>query len=80
MSDVWTDYLQDKKNARQKVKVYLNEKNQTIQNDPKTGVEIIKLNNIMLGGHIDCFDEKSLRLKDKECLIERSSVMSIKSE
>jgi len=33
----------------------------------------------MLSGFIDEFDETSLRLVDKECLIERGSIMSIKA-
>ena len=77
---VWLDFLTDMKDRKYKVKIYLKEKNQITQTDRQTGVDIIKLNNIMLSGHLDDFDGASIRLKNHTCLIERSSIMSIKPE
>jgi len=74
----WSKFLADKKANNSRIKVYLTEKNQVVQHD-RNQVEFVKTNNIMLSGFIDEFDETSLRLVDKECLIERGSIMSIKA-
>lgn len=74
---IWLEFLGDMKKQNKKVKIYLKEKNQISQIDNESGIEVIKLNNIMLQGFIDDFDASSIRLKNQVCLIERPSVMSI---
>jgi len=75
----WSKFLADKQAKNSRIKVYLTEKNQVIQQD-RNKVEFVKTNNIMLSGFIDEFEETSIRLVDKECLIERGSIMSIKAD
>ncbi len=76
----WCEYLQLKKDNNEKINVYLNEKTQIIKRDGDGEIEVVKTNNIMLSGFIETFDGKTLVLRDKECLIERTNVMTIKPE
>jgi len=80
MKSVWTEFLQQKKDSGERCKIYLNEKSTIFQYDNSGNVEQVKLNNIMLSGVIDNFDESTVRLKNRECLIERPNIMTIKSD
>lgn len=70
MSRVWKEYLAEKKKLNEKIKVYLKSRTSSIK----------KVNSIMLSGFVNDFDEETLRLMDKECIIERSDVISIKPD
>jgi len=73
----WSKFLAEKKAKNARIKVYLTETNQVIQQD-RNNIDFVKTNNIMLEGVIEDFDETSIRLSHRECLIERGSIMSIK--
>lgn len=66
----WASYLDEKRTNREIIKVYLKS---------KTG-KIAKVNSIMLTGFVHSFDEETLRLTDKECIIERHDIISIKPD
>ena len=77
MKSVWNEFLQQKKDNKERCKIYLNEKSTIFQYNKSGDVEQVKLNNIMLSGLIEDFDENTIKLKNKECLIERPNIMTI---
>lgn len=68
---IFTDYLEEKKDKREKVKVYLKSKTTGKQNN---------VNSIMLTGFVHSVDEETLRLEHKECIVERNVIVSIKPD
>ncbi len=68
---VFTEFLQKMADQDNRVKVYL-------KPIPQVEGQSSKSSNIMLSGKIKSFDDDSLWLRDKECLVTFSSIKSIK--
>lgn len=67
---VFEDYLQEKRQNKERVKVYLKS---------RTGSQN-RIKSIMLTGLINDFDDETVRLESKECIIERNEIVSIKPD
>lgn len=70
MTSVYTDYLQEKQDNKERVNVYLKSKTSSKG----------KIVSRMLSGYIKAFDEVTLQLTEEECIIERSDIISIKPD
>lgn len=68
---IFVSYLEEKRDNREKIKVYLKSKTTGRQN---------KINSIMLTGLVHSVDDETLRLEHKECIIERDEIISIKPD
>ena len=68
---VFKEFLQEMTDQDNRIKVYL-------KPIPQTEGQSSKSSNIMLSGRIKAFDEDSLWLRDKECLVTFDSIKSIK--
>ena len=66
---VWSEYLQEKKDNKERIKVFLKSRKQKNQQ---------KIISTMLSGYVHSFDEDTLRLEKEECIIERNEIFSIK--
>lgn len=67
---IFEDYLQEKRQNKERVKVYLKS---------RTGSQN-RIKSIMLTGLINDFDDETVRLESKECIIERNEIVSIKPD
>lgn len=69
---IFTEFLQEQQDAGNRIKVYLK------PIPMATGETNNKSSNIMLSGKIKSFDDDSLWLIDRECLVTFDSIKSIK--
>ncbi len=77
---VYLEYLGEKQRNNERVKIYLKSKTESIKKDPRSNKVTSKINSIMLSGYIEAFDERWIRLRSEESIINVSDVISIKPD